>query len=65
MRENEFFNNEELRVLDRREIFEKKMGVFQDEHFRLLWVKDLVLISRICIVHQPADNLGPGFQILV
>ncbi len=40
MRDNEFFNNEELRVLGHKEIFEKKAGVSLDECSRLLWVKD-------------------------
>ena len=65
MRENEFFNNEELRVLDRKEIFEKKTRILRNGCFRGSSVKDLALISRICLVHQPEDNLGQGSQILV
>ncbi len=65
MRDNEFFNNEELRVLGHKEIFEKKAGVSLDECSRLLWVKDLALIPRVCLVHQPEDNLGQGSQTLV
>ena len=67
-------NNEKKRIfsttknygfLDRKEILEKKTRIFRDECFRVSSVKDLALISRICLVHQPEDNLGQGSQILV